>query len=260
MSVKRLWSAVLCGYLALGATIQALPGLRLGGVATTGALVTASAFPRPPRPEPPGGSRRLSVGAALVALGTAAHRSCARSRRWRSRGWCSARARRAVHRALAVVRDAPPTRRGRLIKRGLSMWERPRARAGDRRGSAAALVFATAAALAAATTARTLTPPRPPPPATASCFPVALRRELLLGLSSFGYGTLNAFVFTRRHRSRSACSPARSSSPLAAGSWTTMVPSRRPRRDRDGGAALPFIPHPAALIVLGAGLASSSPR
>jgi MFS family permease len=98
MSIKPLWSAVLCGYLALGATIQALPGLRLGGVATTGALVTASAFATAATRPFAGrwadrGAPVASVGAALVALGTAAHLVARSVPEMGSRGWCSARAR-----------------------------------------------------------------------------------------------------------------------------------------------------------------------
>src|SRR3954469_3754640 len=78
MSIKRLATAVLCGYLALGATIQALPGLRLGSAATTGALVTlAAAATAVSRPLAGGWADRgapvARVGAALVALGAAGH-------------------------------------------------------------------------------------------------------------------------------------------------------------------------------------------
>src|SRR4051794_20640193 len=72
------WAAVLCGYLALGATIQALPGLELGSPATTGALVTlaaaATAIARPFAGRwADRGAPVARVGAALVALGAAGH-------------------------------------------------------------------------------------------------------------------------------------------------------------------------------------------
>jgi MFS family permease len=76
----RLWFAVLCGYLALGATIQALPGVIAGGPGEVGLLVTlaaaATAVARPlaGRIADRGHALRVArVGAALVALGAAGH-------------------------------------------------------------------------------------------------------------------------------------------------------------------------------------------
>src|SRR4051794_34159743 len=76
----RLWLAVLCGYLALGATIQALPSLLAGGPGTIGLLVTlaaaATAVARPIAGRLADGGRALAVaraGAVLVAVGAAAH-------------------------------------------------------------------------------------------------------------------------------------------------------------------------------------------
>ena len=76
----RLWLAVLCGYFALGATIQALPSLLARGPGTLGLLVTlaaaATAVTRPfaGRLADRGRATRVArAGAALVAVGAAGH-------------------------------------------------------------------------------------------------------------------------------------------------------------------------------------------
>src|SRR3954453_16363192 len=76
------WAAVLCGYLALGATIHALPGLELGNPATTGAVLrvaaAATAVARPFAGRwADRGAPVARVGAALVALGAIGHLAAA---------------------------------------------------------------------------------------------------------------------------------------------------------------------------------------
>src|SRR3954447_15173952 len=99
----RLWLAVLCGYLALGATIQALPAVVDGSPGAVGLLVTlaaaATAIARPfagPRPPPGGGG-----GAARAPVRRPARRPRGR------------RDRRAGRRSPRGDRDARPPRGGR---------------------------------------------------------------------------------------------------------------------------------------------------
>jgi predicted MFS family arabinose efflux permease len=169
--------------------------------------------------------------------------------------------------ALAVVlRDAPPARRGRLIGHfGLSMWGG--LALGPVIGAAlggSALVFATAAALAAtALTARAPRRAAATPPSTGNSRllpPVALRLGLLLGLSSFGYGTLNAFVSTRTTDTGLALGLFAGAFVVSRALGSRLVDDHGPQAVArvaiaTEALALPFIPHPAALIVLGVGLA-----
>jgi len=274
MSIKRLWSAVLCGYLALGATIQALPGLRLGSAATTGALVTlaaaATAVARPFAGRwADRGAPVARVGAALVAAGAVGHlvarsvpeMAAARLVLGAGEGALFTGA------LVAVLGVAPAARRGRLIGRfGLSMW------GGLALGpvlaaalGGAALWFAAAAALAAV--ALTAGASRHAAPQRANAVPgrgrllppVALRLGLLLGLSSFGYGTLNAFVSTRTDHAGLALGLFAGAFVVTRALGSRLVDDFGPQRVARAAiaveaVALPFIPHPAALIVLGAGL------
>ncbi len=273
MSIKRLWLAVLCGYLALGATIQALPGLRLGSAATTGALVTlaagATALARPLAGRwADRGAPVARVGATLIALGAIGHlaarsvpeMACARLVLGAGEGALFTGA------LVAVLHDAPGERRGRLIGHfGLSMWGGLAlgpviaAAAGN-----AALWVATACALACATIAAPdhAAPSRPAiaaPARSGLLPPVALRLGLLLGLSSFGYGTLNAFVATRTGHAGLALGLFAGAFVVTRALGSRLVDDHGPQRVARAAIAvealaLPFIPHPAALIVLGAGL------
>jgi MFS family permease len=278
MSIKRLWAAVLCGYLALGATIQALPGLRLGSAATTGALVTlaagATALARPFAGRwADRGAPVARVGAVLIALGAIGHlaarsvpeMACTRLVLGAGEGALFTGA------LVAVLHDAPGERRGRLIGHfGLSMWGGLAlgpviaAAAGD-----AALWVATTCALAALACATIASPrrvrPATPPVAIAAPArsgllpPVALRLGLLLGLSSFGYGTLNAFVATRTGDAGLALGLFAGAFVVTRALGSRLVDDHGPQRVARAAIAvealaLPFIPHPAALIVLGAGL------
>src|SRR5690349_6331011 len=272
MSIKRLWAAVLCGYLALGATIQALPGLALGSAATTGALVTlaaaATAVARPFAGRwADRGAPVARVGAVLVAAGAAGHvvaqsvpaMAVARLLMGTGEGALFTGA------LVAVLHDAPVARRGRLIGHfGLSMW------GGLALGpvlaaalGGATLWFAAAAALAAvALTAgapRHVAPRRATPARGRLVPPVALRLGLLLGLSSFGYGTLNAFVSTRTDHAGLALGLFAGAFVVTRALGSRLVDDFGPQRVARAAIAtealaLPFIPHPAALIVLGAGL------
>src|SRR3954452_13082109 len=200
------WAAVLCGYLALGATIQALPALELGSPATTGALVTlaaaATAIARPFAGRwADRGAPVARVGAALVALGAAGHLAAASVPEMAVARLVLGAGEGALFTGalVAVLHDAPAVRRGRLIGHfGLSMWGGlalgpvVAAALGD-----AALWFATASALVALGLATGRAAPRGSAPARARLLPpVALRLGLLLGLSSLGYGTLSSFVAT----------------------------------------------------------------
>src|SRR4051794_13102416 len=128
----RLWLAVLCGYLALGATIQALPAVVDGSPGAVGLLVTlaaaATAIARPfagrLADRGDGGTVALA-GAVLVATGMLGHLAAdgvvqlavARLVVGAGEGalFTGALAR--------VLADAPAERRGRLIGHfGLSMW------------------------------------------------------------------------------------------------------------------------------------------
>jgi MFS family permease len=268
MLFKRLWVAVLCGYLALGATIQALPGLSLGGAATTGALVTlaaaATAIARPFAGRwADRGAPVARTGAALVALGAVGHlaarsvpeMACARLVLGAGEGALFTGA------LVAVLHDAPVTRRGRLIGHfGLSMWGGLAlgpvlaSAAGDAALWFAAAMAVVSVALAAGRAARV------PAPAHARLLPpVALRLGLLLGLSSFGYGTLNAFIATRTDHAGLALGLFAGAFVVARALGSRLVDDFGARRVARAAIAtealaLPFIPHPAALIVLGAGL------
>jgi len=272
MSIKRLWSAVLCGYLALGATIQALPALDLGSAATTGALVTlaaaATAIARPFAGRwADRGAPVARVGAGLVALGALGHLAARTVPEMAAARLVLGAGEGALFTGalVAVLDQAPAARRGRLIGHfGLSMW------GGLALGpvlaaalGGAALWFASAAALtAAALTARA---PRHSAPHRASAArarllpPVALRLGLLLGLSSFGYGTLNAFVSTRTGHAGLALGLFAGAFVVTRALGSRLVDDYGPQRVARAAiaveaVALPFVPHPAALIVLGAGL------
>jgi len=274
MSIKRLWSAVLCGYLALGATIQALPGLRLGSAATTGALVTlaaaATAVARPFAGRwADRGAPVARVGAGLVALGALGHLAARTVPEMAAARLVLGAGEGALFTGalVAVLAAAPAARRGRLIGHfGLSMWGGlalgPVLAAAS---GGAALWFAAAAALAAA--ALTAGAARHPAPQRANAAsargrllpPVALRLGLLLGLSSFGYGTLNAFVSTRTDHAGLALGLFAGAFVVTRALGSRLVDDVGPRHVARAAiaveaVALPFIPHPAALIVLGAGL------
>src|SRR4051794_40904103 len=130
MSIKRLAIAVLCGYLALGATIQALPGLELGSPATTGVLVTlaaaATAVARPFAGRwADRGAPVARVGAALVALGAVGHLTARTVPEMAAARLVLGAGEGALFTGalVAVVHDAPGERRGRPVgDLGLSVW------------------------------------------------------------------------------------------------------------------------------------------
>jgi MFS family permease len=266
MSIKRLWGAVFCGYLALGATIQALPGLHLGSAAATGALVTVAAFATAVARPFAGrwadrGAPVARTGALLVALGALAHLA-ARSvpEMAAARLLLGAGEGALFTGALAVVlRDAPAAKRGRLIGHfGLSMW------GGLALGPVigglwfAAAMSVACVALAAPGTARPHH--RSAPPRARLLPPQALRLGLLLGLSSFGYGTLNAFVATRTEDTGLALGLFAGAFVVTRALGSRLVDDHGPQRVARvsialEAVALPFVPHLAALLLLGAGMA-----
>jgi MFS family permease len=275
MSIKQLWIAVFCGYLALGATIQALPGLGLGGAAATGALVTvaaaATAVVRPFAGRwADRGAPVARYGAALVALGAAGHLAARSVPAMAGARLVLGAGEGALFTGAlaAVLREAPAARRGRLIGHfGLSMWGGLAigpvlaAAAGDD-----ALWVAAAMALAAMamTAGRGAVPAGPAAipgrPRARLLPPVALRLGLLLGLSSFGYGTLNAFISTRTDRAGLALGLFAGAFVVSRALGSRLVDDHGPQRVARvaiavEAVALPFIPHAAALVVLGAGLA-----
>src|SRR3954466_11342810 len=283
------WAAVLCGYLALGATIQALPGLELGSPATTGALVTlaaaATAVARPFAGRwADRGAPVARVGAALVALGAAGHLTARTVPEMAAARLVLGAGEGALFTGalVAVLSDAPAVRRGRLIGHfGLSMWgglalgpvlaaalgndalrfatamaiaSLALAMFATPRAAGAHAIRASAARRRAHATRANVAPARPglPPP-------VALRLGLLLGLSSFGYGTLNAFVATRTSHAGLALGLFAGAFVVTRALGSPLVAACGPRRVARAAIAvealaLPFIPHAAALIVLGAGL------
>jgi predicted MFS family arabinose efflux permease len=90
--------------------------------------------------------------------------------------------------------------------------------------------------------------------------PQALRLGVLLGLSSFGYGTLNAFISTRTSDPGLALGLFAGAFVLTRALGSRLVDDLGPRTVARisiavEAAALLGIPHPAALILLGAGLA-----
>src|SRR3954449_6270295 len=263
------WAAVLCGYLALGATIQALPGLELGSPATTGALVTlaaaATAIARPFAGRwADRGAPVARVGAALVALGAAGHLTARTVPEMAAARLVLGAGEGALFTGalVAVLHDAPGGRRGRLIGHfGLSMW------GGLALGpvlaaalGGKALWFAAAVALASLALAPGRAAARARAPARSRLLPpVALRLGLLLGLSSFGYGTLNAFVSTRTGHAGLALGLFAGAFVVTRALGSRLVDDHAPQRVARvaiavEAVALPFIPHPAALILLGAGL------
>jgi predicted MFS family arabinose efflux permease len=124
----------------------------------------------------------------------------------------------------------------------------------------AALWFAAVIATASVALAAGRSTPRAAVPARARLLPpVALRLGLLLGLSSFGYGTLNAFVSTRTDHAGLALGLFAGAFVVTRALGSRLVDDFGPQRVARAAIAvealaLPFIPHAAALIVLGAGL------
>jgi MFS family permease len=221
----RLWLAVLGGYLALGATIQALPSLVDRGPATIGLLVTlaaaATAVARPFAGRLADRGQAAAVaraGAALVLAGALGHLAASgASELALARLTIGAGEGALFTGALArVLEDAAPARRGRLIGHfGLSMWgglatgPPLAAVVAAELGARGALWLAAAAAgaavalTAAAARNRPAAPPAssdghapttPAPPRPRLLPPAARRPGAILGLASFGYGTVNAFA------------------------------------------------------------------
>src|SRR4051812_41660342 len=217
----RLWLAVLCGYFVLGATIQALPAMIARGPGTIGVLVTlaaaATAVARPfagrvadrgrAQPVARAGALLVAAGAAghLVAEGTVAL-ALARLTIGAGEGALF------TGTLASVLEGAPIARRGRLIGHfGLSMWgglalgpplaaivaahTGPRGPLWLAAATAAAALALTAArgrpGAAAAGPARLAPPPHGAPPLLPRA---AWRPGMVLGLASFGYGTVNAFA------------------------------------------------------------------
>jgi MFS family permease len=209
----RLWLAVLCGYFALGATIQALPGVLTGGPGRVGLLVTlaaaATAVTRPfaGRWSDRGHALRVArVGATLVALGAAAHLVAPGVA---ARLTIGAGEGALFTGALAyVLEGAPVQRRGRLVGHfGLSMWgglALGPVLAATMSPHAALWLAAASAAAAPALTARAASDASLQPSSSRASlarreagrlFPrAAWRPGVVLGLASFGYGTVNAFA------------------------------------------------------------------
>ena len=257
----------------MGATIQALPGLRLGGAAATGALITAAAFATAVARPFAGrwadrGAPVARVGAGLVAAGALGHLAARTVPEMAVARLVLGAGEGALFTgALAVVlRDAPPLRRGRLIGHfGLSMWGGlalgPVVAAALGAGALRFAAVAAAASLALAAGAVN----RPAGAAATRARgrllpPVALRLGLLLGLSSFGYGTLNAFIATRTGHAGLALGLFAGAFVVSRALGSRLVDDYGPERVARAAlaveaVALPFIPQPAALVALGAGLA-----
>jgi len=217
--IVRLATAVLCGYVAIGAGIQVLPGAArerfgagewaIGAAVTAASLAAVVARPLAGRRADERGPRGVVVCGGLLAGAGALGQLLAPSLAWLvvARLLIGAGEGALFTAAIAwVLSTAPPDRRGRIVGRfGLSMW------------GGLALGPPLGAALAAATStdvvwwACVIAPVVPAlsvltaaggksreAAERGSLVPrEALRPGVALALASFGYGTLNAFLVLR---------------------------------------------------------------
>jgi MFS family permease len=220
--LARLALAVLCGYAAIGAGIQVLPGAArerfAAGEWAIGAAVTAASLAavlaRPPagRRADERGPRAVVVCGGLLAGAGALGQLLAPSLAWlvAARLLIGAGEGALFTAAITwVLSAAPPERRGRIVGHfGLSMWGG--LALGPPLGAALAAATSTevvwwACVIAPALPALTvLTAPAPRRGAAARrgaggrLVPrEAVRPGVALALVSFGYGTLNAFLVLR---------------------------------------------------------------
>ncbi|GAA3510889.1 MFS transporter [Actinocatenispora rupis] len=220
--VRRLWVAVLCGYLALGGTLQILPAAvvtRFGAGPATVGLVVGAAFaatavlrPIAGRAGDAGRSRAaMLTGAALTALGAAGHLAAPNVPVLLAARLVMGFGEAALFSGglpwvLAGVR---PDRRGRVTGWfGLSMWSGLAAGpvlaalvdrlAGPAYAWGLVAALPVVSAVLVATTRRPAAPPEPTPllPRTRrDVVPAgAALPGLLLGLAAYGYGTLSALL------------------------------------------------------------------
>jgi MFS family permease len=218
--VARLWAAVLLGYLALGATLQELPGYVVArfhaGTLVVGLTVglafagTAAARPLAGRAGDAGRSRGTAIAGGLLAAGAAAGHLLAPDL-WVLLG---ARLVMGVGEAALfsgtlpwVLAGVQPSRAGRVAGWfGLSMWgglsigPLLAAAAGHAGGASAvwSLVIALpvgSAALVASTPRETARPPRARAAGRRGLLPRgAGDAGVVLGLAAYGYGTLTALL------------------------------------------------------------------
>ena len=220
--VARLAAAVLCGYVAIGAGIQVLPGAArerfgagewaIGAAVTAASLAAVVARPLAGRRADERGPRGVVVCGGLLAGAGALGQLLAPSLGWLvvARLLIGAGEGALFTAAIAwVLSAAPPERRGRIVGRfGLSMWGG--LALGPPLGAALAAATSTdvvwwacvivpvVPALSVLTAAGGETRPRRRRAARGALLPrEALRPGVALALASFGYGTLNAFLVLR---------------------------------------------------------------
>ena len=147
--IARLAAAVLCGYVAIGAGIQVLPGAArerfgagewaIGAAVTAASLAAVVARPLAGRRADERGPRGVVVCGGLLAGAGALGQLLAPSLGWLvvARLLIGAGEGALFTAAIAwVLSTAPPDRRGRIVGRfGLSMWGGPRARPAARCGA-----------------------------------------------------------------------------------------------------------------------------
>ena len=219
--VIRLWLAVLCGYLALGATLQALPGFTtrrfgagpflVGAVIGVASLAAAALRPVAGWAADAGWARRSVLGAGVLGVvGGAGHLwspdlavlIAARLLLGASEGALFVAA------VSWVLRQARPERRGGIAGWfGLSMWGGlalgPVLAVGLGEVGGLQAVWAAVVGLPAVGFALSLTTRPLPPSATGTAGPRRLLPSaarlpgLVLGLASYGYGTIAALLLLR---------------------------------------------------------------
>ncbi|NLU76225.1 MFS transporter [Streptomyces sp. HNM0575] len=283
----RLWSAVLCGYLALGATLQALPSyvvrhfhagtLAAGTTVGIAFLATACARPFAGRLADAGHARPVVVtGGTLAALGGAGHLlapglvSLLLARLVMGAGEAAL-----FSGALPwVLGRAAPERRGRVAGWfGLSMWSGlalgPVVAVGLHRGLGFSGVWWGVVLLGAAAAALVLTTRgasgagdglAPLPRGFRDIVPRgAPLPGLTLGLSSWGYGTVTALlVLYLRHEDLGGDGVALA---LFASGFLLVRALGSPLVDRYGGAAVAIgsLGAEAAGLALIAGVGAEGP-
>jgi MFS family permease len=218
--VRRLWVAVLCGYLALGATLQELPGYLSwkfhAGTLLTGIVVgvayagTAAGRPLAGWAGDAGRSRVTAMtGCAMTAAAGAGHLLAPDIGVLIAARVVMGLGEAALFSGTLpwVLADVPPQRAGRVAGWfGLSMWTGlsagPLLAAGAQRAAGSGLVWALVISLPAVSgllVASTGSPGVPArhrtPPGWHDLLPRgAGTPALIIGLSSYGYGTLTALL------------------------------------------------------------------
>jgi MFS family permease len=228
--VRRLWLAVLCGYLALGATLQSLPpyvvqhfhgGPLVAGTSVGAAfLATACARPFAGRLADAGRARPVvALGGLLGAVGGAGHLLAPNVGVLVAARLVMGAGEAALFSGALpwVLAGIPPQRRGRVAGWfGLSMWgglaTGPLVAVGLEHWHGFSAVWWGVVVLGTVSTLTVFTTPAQQRPVDGlSPLPSGLRDilppgasqpGLALGLASYGYGTINALLVLHLHHDR----------------------------------------------------------